>query len=460
MSLKWLKGFDLHFESLDPDAHKNSRHFLILWSLSFFLNYSESWRQPTLTFGLLIICLLALVVKNLKLVWWVYLISSTSVLLYKFPILANHSIFNLFVNVFLFFILMKNKLLRFEARYASSAVLGLAVVYFWAAFHKVNSDFLFLEESCAYSFMKRIDKTYFDGILPSSITRFSFLPILIVIYEFLIAFFLLFKRSFFGGFFLSLVFHLSLAPLEFIDFSMISISLYTLYLSSFANKEWRKSIFRVIPYFVLSQLVLGVALFFIENKGKNSVFYQTQCVFLFFFIGYFLYHSFKYLKGFRYGSIWKLKKSLYIFPALIFLFGSFNYLGLSTAGTFSMFSNLRTEGTSWNHLLVPRSVRVFDYQNDIYWTLSAPKNLLRVNREHPRLNYGTPEIEFHRVLAFWKKEGIDPGGFVYEINDEKKELDKGELEVFLRNKNYGVLEKKLLYFRRIQPYYEANECRW
>ncbi|MGD9528170.1 HTTM domain-containing protein [Pseudonocardia sp.] len=39
------------------------------------------------------------------------------------------------------------------------------------------------------------------------------------------------------------------------------------------------------------------------------------------------------------------------------------YVGLKTRAAFTMFSNVRTEPGHWNHLLIPESVRVFDWQD-------------------------------------------------------------------------------------------------
>jgi len=41
------------------------------------------------------------------------------------------------------------------------------------------------------------------------------------------------------------------------------------------------------------------------------------------------------------------------------------YLGLKTESSFTMFSNLQTEGGLWNHAFIPESVRVFGYQEDL-----------------------------------------------------------------------------------------------
>jgi hypothetical protein len=41
------------------------------------------------------------------------------------------------------------------------------------------------------------------------------------------------------------------------------------------------------------------------------------------------------------------------------------YVGLKTQVSFTMYSNLQTEGDEWNHEVVPESVRVFDLQDDL-----------------------------------------------------------------------------------------------
>lgn len=50
---------------------------------------------------------------------------------------------------------------------------------------------------------------------------------------------------------------------------------------------------------------------------------------------------------------------------LLIVNGLSPYLGLKTESTFTMFSNLRTEGGNWNHLFIPASVGVFGYQDQL-----------------------------------------------------------------------------------------------
>jgi hypothetical protein len=51
--------------------------------------------------------------------------------------------------------------------------------------------------------------------------------------------------------------------------------------------------------------------------------------------------------------------------ALLALNGMSPYLGLKTESSFSMFSNLRTEGGDWNHLFVPSPVQIFPLQDSL-----------------------------------------------------------------------------------------------
>jgi hypothetical protein len=57
--------------------------------------------------------------------------------------------------------------------------------------------------------------------------------------------------------------------------------------------------------------------------------------------------------------------ALLIFPMLLFANGMMPYLGGKTETSFSMFSNLRTEGGISNHFLMPASLQIWTYQRDL-----------------------------------------------------------------------------------------------
>jgi hypothetical protein len=56
---------------------------------------------------------------------------------------------------------------------------------------------------------------------------------------------------------------------------------------------------------------------------------------------------------------------LALVPVAALLNGLAPYAGLKTESAWAMFANLRTEGDRSNHLLVPASTQIFDYQRDL-----------------------------------------------------------------------------------------------
>ncbi len=54
------------------------------------------------------------------------------------------------------------------------------------------------------------------------------------------------------------------------------------------------------------------------------------------------------------------------------------YLGLHTLRTFSMFSNLRTEGGRTNHLWIPTSSQLFPYQKQLLAVTESTDSTLRL----------------------------------------------------------------------------------
>jgi len=457
--LAWVQQY---FDKLDPPAFKLSRAFLCLWALSFYLNYAESWNQPEIGFVALGLCLGTLFIKNLRFAWAFYLLISTAILLDKFPILANHSVFNLFVNLFLIYRLIKNKITNIDAPLIRSILLSLIVVYFMAAIHKINTDYLFQLESCAHSFMDRINRTYFGGALPMGFTTHPSVPIVTVVLELAIAALLFKRKTFYLGLICAVAFHMVLAALEFIDFSMNSLSILVLALGglSFGDKAIFKKFLVAVPFYVIAQLISGLVSYFEHERGRGTIGYHFQTFFFVTFSLWVLYYGVKLAYKVKNEKDIKIPRLSYIFPALIFIFGCFNYLGLSTAGTFSMFSNLRTEGAVWNHLFVPRFLRIFSYQDNIYWIHNIDRNSSRPNREHPRINQGSPEIELYRVVQWWKENGREPKDMEYELNGEKHRITRVLERDIFQGRTYSWLEQKLLFFRRVQKDGTPNRCRW
>jgi hypothetical protein len=90
-------------------------------------------------------------------------------------------------------------------------------------------------------------------------------------------------------------------------------------------------------------------------------------------------------------------------PALLVLNGMSPYLGLKTETSFSMFSNLRTEGKQPNHLFVPSWIKLTALQDDLV-EVSASDN--RVLQDYANSKSLLPYFEFRRECSgirgdFW-----------------------------------------------------------
>ncbi|MEB3321284.1 MAG: hypothetical protein VKI81_00485 [Synechococcaceae cyanobacterium] len=94
-------------------------------------------------------------------------------------------------------------------------------------------------------------------------------------------------------------------------------------------------------------------------------------------------------------------------------FGMTSYLGLRTAGNFSMFSNLRTEGSRSNHLLLGSNpIKLWGYQEDVVQVLQAGTKGSALDR---RLSgYALPVVELRKWIHDWTADGhAVPITFVY-----------------------------------------------
>lgn len=81
---------------------------------------------------------------------------------------------------------------------------------------------------------------------------------------------------------------------------------------------------------------------------------------------------------------------------LILLNGFSPYLGLKTEAAFSMYSNLRTEGPHWNHLLLPARLKLGPYQDDLVSIHASTEDVLRQNHERGEQLVG---LEFERLVG-------------------------------------------------------------
>ena len=107
-----------------------------------------------------------------------------------------------------------------------------------------------------------------------------------------------------------------------------------------------------------------------------------------------LYSAHYPARSLRWFPTWGLP---YAVIGLALLNGMCPYLGLKTQGSFTMFSNLRTEAGKWNHLFMPESLQVFSgYQDRLIKVVQTDDSKLSAIYLKPGLL--APEFEIRRRL--------------------------------------------------------------
>lgn len=152
---------------------------------------------------------------------------------------------------------------------------------------------------------------------------------------------------------------------------------------------------------------------------------------------------------------------LFLVPLLLALFGMTSHLGLRTAGNFSMFSNLRTEGATSNHILLGTNpLKIWSYQEDAVRVIELDSEAAATGSHlEPYLLEGQklPVVEFRKLVSRWAKRGMEvPIVFEYQGKVVTSENIAADPTWSPAKWDWEMI---LLDFRVIQPD-GPNQCRW
>lgn len=465
----------------------------------------------------------------------VFLILATAILLIdRFPDVPNHVNIMIYCNILLIVAMIYS-----FARYRGSATdndyfemvrpvlrASLILVYCLAGFHKLNSDFLNPQVSCAGAMLskmldvgslvtsnifsasaafvlaagalfilwKRISGTYFvtsrlrvyalllilgAGVVLCSALLFLDIPadLLLAIVLATAVFTILWELI--GGLLLTipkfqapmlLVFgtmHAVLAMTGFNDFSALAFSLlftfipssYYPMINSYVNLRFpRLRIHRAHAYFIIN--LLGAILSGGLLTGTRIQYFQQVSGLSFILAALiFTWPILSMIFSSSRRPVWggvpvlnrHMPKFMFVFLVLLFLYGMTPYLGLRTAGNFTMFSNIRTEGTFSNHLLLRSNpTKVWGYQEDVV-------RFMEIRRARHLKGNSLPVVEFRKAIYEWTQAGqtvpleLEYRGEIYSTEDIVKD------PVWRTEKRNW--EMMLLDFRVIQSE-GPNQCRW
>jgi hypothetical protein len=259
--------------------------------------------------------------------------------------------------------------------FAPVARVQVLLVYWLAAFHKLNEDFLDPSVSAAswlYLNLARI-WAHFLPVSRAVLTGNIYLTLVI---ETLVPALLLFRATRRWGILCLLFFHLVLGSIGVYDFSAVMFSLLLLYMPELVEPREPRFLKAGLAAFAGALLLVTVP--FSPLRLDPS---RLGGPMLLVWSGYGLFLFFTFARALlpapsvffrRAGELLSIPRpAQYGLVALTIFVGITRYLGLNTLGDFSMYSSVRTENGSSNHLLVPASFQIAGYQRDMIRILSS-----------------------------------------------------------------------------------------
>ncbi|MEO1129972.1 MAG: hypothetical protein AAFX05_09770 [Planctomycetota bacterium] len=396
-----------------PAESPQDRHFWafqLFFMLGFLFHAAEEWDHPFET--VITILLIWAFLQFDRFREWVFLafialLSARNI--DKWPGLANHSNILLFICLFLTPQQIRRCFVRPEPgteQVVATLRWIVLLMYFFAGFHKLNSDFFNPEVSCAFDKMQDYLSVFRVDVeeLPAPIQRF--VPLSVVLMELLPGILFVWRRTRKIGVAMLLLVHALLAPVQFADFSCVGMSLLWLFVAPdvIDRIPGRRYMSGLAAGLVFMQLFLASE----RIKTGDAVNHSLEGVLLIvgfapIWICYF----------FRTGTPrfnMRLPQAPLHWAAIGFMvfFGMNNYLGLRTAGTLSMFSNLTTEGERSNHyLLGSNPIKFFGFQEDVVELLDVDRRVRGRYRNALRDGHSIPRIEFARILDRLRARGTN-----------------------------------------------------
>jgi hypothetical protein len=459
-----------------PTQTSSFRIFAIVWAMASLFHMAHSGVFDTrLNFALLTIAALYVLFRPTLSGFLALILLQLLDVAVQMPNATNHWVFTAFVNLTIlqsvFYCIFKNKSFNIDEAelfdtFAPVARVEILILYGWAVFHKLNSGF-FSDVSCAATLL---EAQHLDALILAFPQIISFNPYFTIFVELAIAIMLFFRITRPLGVLIGLLFHLVLSYSSynaFFDFTSMVVAAYFLFTGNEFNRrteQWIKMLREKIKVFFQSYSLtrlIGTCLLGISLLGLIVVLNKRLQTFQQFHLHFFwtlyavvlTYVMVRYLfvpeiskkqSAFAFKSKWFL-----ILPAIVFLNGTSPYLGLKTENSYSMFSNLRTEGGMTNHYIIPASTQIFNFQSNLIEIVSSSDEKLQRLADQSQLMV---LFEFKRYL---KKNDVDE--VVYRLNGKLDVYRKGEtsLEGVLQPESAFLF--RLMRFRNISKF-EPQPC--
>ncbi len=356
--------------------------------------------------------------------------------------------------------------------------LTLLVVYLFTVFHKLNSSFFDPVNSCAGDLLRQAFGMNGLGrpeLPPGAVLAAAVGTVLV---EAAILLLLAVPRLRCWGLLLGVGFHAVLAPASFWDFATVVYALYVLLIPTrvFARLAPRFGAARRVALAAFAAhlaISLGISSSGADTTPFDLPWHTVQLVTWYAVVAPLMIPLLRAClaerpRRHRPDTAWPgwrcRPAALLVVPLLAFLVGATPYLGLKTVANFSMFSNLRTEQDSTNHLLSGVSVlQIADYQRDTVTVASVELSGSSGARK-PRWLRELPYVvlpwqELRRTVALWRVDGVAGARLEYLRGGEWISVTDAVSDPVLAAP-MPWWERHLLSFRAINSGAGAGHCRW
>lgn len=376
--------------------------------------------------------------------------------IYHFPRIDNHVNLSAFILVGLIIASLYSVSIKrtqvFSTFFMIPAAIGIAFsLYFFAGFHKLNTDYLNIETSCVNEFSYRLlTVLHIPNIYWKPIRLFAIYASLII--ELIAPIGLFFSRTRKFSLLTLLVFHIYIALNGLSNFGGLGVLIIATASIDFSSLTPRDSnrIWRFVFFAVLSAFIyLFMSIF--ELFGIYRLFFQG----LIFTLGVIciwpvIYQSTPYYVN-------RIQYNRITIPIILFMicWSMRTYIGLGNTGNFTMYSNLVTESYRSNHLVIDtKYTKVFDWEEDHVYIAFTDSNYLH---DYPlsQINHLlVPKTELAYRIHAAAKNTYPLGAIIIDQNDTIVVPDLHQ-SAYAANKWWY----KYIAFRPIQPD-GPNRCRW
>ena len=453
----FLESFTTKIKSV-TFTNENYLLLLTLFNCALLMNFHELyWKKPIMT--ILLFIMVSITFINYKL-WWATIINIVISLLYfitRFPRMANHTNIEFFIALLILSLLIY-KVIYPKLKIAPNLVswifrISVVTIYFYSGFHKLNTDYFNPCVSCVNEV-----NDYIIGNLTGTTFKISesvsrFFQYTSIVMEMLIPIGLFWKGTRKMTALLLLFFHFYLNLAVYSDFGALAVFLIVGCILDFESKTIPKKTSKAIRYYIFfTLLTFGVKIILI--KYRFTPYYYGFIQGLIFNLGWviFFYYFFTNFKDKSYSII---KRHLFVLSTCFILISFWTlrtYIGLGNSGNFTMFSNLVTEETTSNHLIIDtKKTKIFNFEEDNVLILKLHDTLKIEQLEHTKI----PISEFQFLSKNWCR--------LYKVKLNCTLVYKKDTVVIddLRKSEFSKTQwwNRYLYFRKIQTE-GPNKCRW